>query len=64
MQAKYELGDMAEAKKVTIRAINSSKTARFADERKAAKETRDLMEKINAHLENQKQWATAPFFLT
>lgn len=54
-KAKYELGDMAEAKKVTIRAVNSSKTARFADERKAAKETRDLMEKINAHFEQQKQ---------
>jgi len=50
-KAKYELGDLPEAKKLTIRAVNASRTAKFADERKAAQETRQLMDKINAHFE-------------
>jgi len=54
-KAKWELGDIAEAKRVTIRATNNAKSARFADERKAVAETRELMDKINAHFENQKQ---------
>jgi len=53
-KAKYELGDIAEAKRITVRAINSSKAARFADERKAVAETRELMEKINDHFEKEK----------
>jgi len=52
-KAKYELGDVAEAKKLTVRAINSSRTAKFADERKAVRETRELMEKINEQFEKQ-----------
>lgn len=54
-KAKYELGDIAEAKRITVRAINSGKSTRFADERKAAAETKELMEQINAHFEKQKQ---------
>jgi len=53
-KAKYELGDIAEAKKLTVRAINTSRSPRFADERKAIKETRELMEKINDHFGNRK----------
>merc|ERR1711931_132343 len=50
-KAKYELGDLPEAKKLTVRAVNASRTAKFADERKAAQETRQLMDKINEHFE-------------
>jgi len=53
-KAKYELGETAEAKKLTVRAVNVTKSARFADERKAAKETRDLMEKINNSFEKER----------
>jgi len=49
-QAKYHLGELAEAKKVTVRCHNQGKAAKFADERKAAREARELMEKINAEL--------------
>lgn len=54
-KAKYELGEIAEAKKLTVRAINTSRTARFADERQAAKETRKLMDQINEQLEKQQK---------
>jgi len=54
-KAKFELGDIPEAKRLTVRAINTSKTARFADERKAAAETKALMEKINDHFEKEKK---------
>jgi len=53
-KAKYELGDLPEAKKLTVRAVNASRSAKFADERKAAQETRLLMDKINEHFETQK----------
>jgi len=53
-KAKYELGDLPEAKKLTVRAVNASRSAKFADERKAAQETRLLMDKINEHFEKQK----------
>merc|ERR1712002_474050 len=52
-KAKYELGEIAEAKKLTVRAINSSRSPKFADERKASKETRELMDKINDHFEKE-----------
>merc|ERR1712168_855882 len=54
-KAKFELGDIPEAKRLTVRAINTSKSARFADERKAAAETKALMEKINDHFEKEKK---------
>ena len=54
LKAKYELGDLPEAKKLTVRAVNASRSAKFADERKAAQETRLLMDKINEHFEKQK----------
>ena len=47
------MGDLPEAKKLAVRAVNAARTAKFADERKAAQETRQLMDKINEHFEKQ-----------
>jgi len=46
-QSKFAIGDLATAKTYTLRAMAAEKEAKFADEKKSAKESKDLMDKIN-----------------
>jgi len=49
-QSKFAIGDLTTAKKYTLRAMAAEKDIKFADEKKSAKESKDLMDKINAIL--------------
>jgi len=49
-QAKFSLGDLPAAKSYALRAMAAEPEAKFQDEKKAAKEAKDLMDKINAIL--------------
>ena len=50
LQSKFAIGDLTTAKKYTLRAMAAEKDIKFADEKKSAKESKDLMDKINAIL--------------
>jgi len=49
-QAKFAIGDLTVAKSYTLRAMAAEKDAKFVDEKQAAKDSKDLMDKINAIL--------------
>jgi len=49
-QAKFAIGDLAAAKTYTLRAMAAEKNAKFVDEKQAAKDCKDLMDRINALL--------------
>jgi len=49
-QAKFAIGDLATAKRYTLQALAAEKDAKFVDEKQAAKDCKDLMDKINALL--------------
>lgn len=49
-QAKFAIGDLPAARTYTLRALAAEKDAKFVDEKQAAKDSKDLMEKINAIL--------------
>ena len=52
-QAKFSLGDLPAAKSYALRAMAAEPEAKFQDEKKAAKEAKDLMDKINAILRDE-----------
>jgi len=49
-QAKFAIGDLAAAKTYALRALAAEPEAKFHDEKKAAKDAKELMDKINAIL--------------
>lgn len=53
-QAKFAIGDIQTAKKYTLQAMAAEPQAKFEDEKRAAKDARELMLKINAILADSK----------
>ena len=53
-QAKFAIGDLQTAKKYTLQAVAAEPQAKFEDEKRAAKDARELMLKINAILADSK----------
>merc|ERR1712121_239050 len=53
-QAKFAIGDLTAAKEYTLRALAAEKDAKFVDERQAAKDSKILMDRINAILGEMK----------
>jgi len=49
-QAKFAIGDLAAAKTYALRALAAEPEAKFHDEKRAAKDAKELMDKINAIL--------------
>jgi len=53
-QAKFAIGDLTAAKEYTLRALAAEKDAKFVDEKQAAKDSKILMDRINAILGEMK----------
>jgi len=52
-QSKFAIGDLVSAKRYTLQAMEAEKNIRFADEKKSAREAKDLMDKINVILKDR-----------